>query len=151
MAVEGQVDGATPRPFGTGPGSRHDGPPKTRALTLDDLDRRTLAAKRALELHERLVAERGGQQNLSILRYEMTKSVAVLSAMIEDLQVKWLKGEPVDPATIGTLLNARRREAEVIGLDPLPRDVTPDLRSYLNGSTDVRTDSPVRSSDEGGT
>jgi hypothetical protein len=115
-------------------------------LTLDDLDRRTLAAQRALAMHERLVAERGGAENLSILRYEMTKSVAVLSAMVEDLQVRWLKGEPIDSAAIGTLLNARRREAEVIGIDPAPRDVTPDLREYLAQKSSPEA-SPVRSAD----
>jgi hypothetical protein len=29
------------------------------------------------------------------------------------------------------LLNARRREAEKIGIDPDPRDVTPDLQAFI--------------------
>ena len=33
---------------------------------------------------------------------------------------------------IATLLNARRREAEIVGIDPLPKDVTPDLKTYLD-------------------
>ena len=35
------------------------------------------------------------------------------------------------PTSIATLLNARRRDAELIGIDPEPIDVTPDLRTYL--------------------
>ena len=113
--------------------------PKSRLLTLDDLDRRTKAAQRAFDLHDRLVAERGGAESMSVLRYSMTRSVAVLSAMVEDLQVKWLRGERIEPATIATLLNARRREAEIVGIDPLPKDVTPDLKTYL----DARSEPPA--------
>jgi hypothetical protein len=119
-------------------GHRPDTGPKSRLLTLDDLDRRTKAAQRAFDLHDRLVAERGGAESMSVLRYSMTRSVAVLSAMVEDQQVKWLRGERVDPAAIATLLNARRREAEIVGIDPLPKDVTPDLKTYL----DARAEPP---------
>lgn len=105
--------------------------PKVRLLTLDDLDRRTRAGQRAFELHDRLVSERGGKESMGTLRYAMTSSVAVLSAMIEDLQTRWLMGEPVEPSAIATLLNARRREAEIIGIDPEPRDVTLDLRDHM--------------------
>jgi hypothetical protein len=118
-------------PFGTGPGTRHDGPPKKRLLRLEDLDGRTGAAKRALDLQDRLLSERGGAESLSVIRVEMVRSIAVLSAMVEDQEARWLRGEAIDPAAIATLLNARRREAELIGLDPQPRDVTPSLHSYL--------------------
>ncbi len=104
---------------------------KARLLTLDDLDKRTKAAQRAFELRDNLVSERGGAEHMSSLRYIFTCSTAVLSAMIEDLNTRWLRGEPVDPSSIATLLNARRREAEVIGIDPAPRDVTPTLAEYL--------------------
>jgi hypothetical protein len=57
--------------------------------------------------------------------------------MVEDLQVKWLRGERVEPTLIATLLNARRREAEIIGIDPEPKDVTPDLKSYLESKSDA--------------
>ena len=40
---------------------------------------------------------------------------------------------------ITTLLNARRREAEIVGIDPLPKDVTPDLKTYL----DTRAEPPA--------
>ncbi len=79
---------------------------------------------------------------MSVLRYSMTRSVAVLSAMVEDMQVKWLRGERVDPAAIATLLNARRREAEIVGIDPLPRDVTPDLKTYLDARAEPPASAP---------
>jgi hypothetical protein len=68
------------------------------------------------------------------LRYSLTRSVAVLSAMVEDMQARWLRGEKIDPSQIATLLNARRREAELIGLDPELKDVTPNISKYLADS-----------------
>jgi hypothetical protein len=97
---------------------------KTRLLTIDDLDRRTRAASRALELSERLLNER---RPAGELRKAITRGVALLTTMIEDQATRWLSGEPVDPAGIATLLNARRRDAELIGIDPEPKDVTPTL------------------------
>lgn len=106
--------------------------PKTRLLTLDSLDKRTKAAQRVQELADRLLAERGGEA-AGELRRAITRDVAVLSAMIEDLAARWLLGEPVEPAAIATLVNTRRREAELVGVDPVPRDVTPSLNEYLRG------------------
>jgi hypothetical protein len=104
---------------------------KIQLMTLDDLDRRTKAGQRAFEFHDRLVSERGGSESMGVLRYAMTRSVAVLSAMIEDAQARWLLGEPVSLTDLATLLNARRREAEKIGIDPDPKDITPDLQDIL--------------------
>jgi hypothetical protein len=100
-------------------------------MTLADLDGRTRAAQRTFDLTDRLMSERGGADSMSELRRAFTRGVALLTTMVEDAGARWLSGEPVDPATIATLLNARRRDAELIGIDPKPRDVTQDLASYL--------------------
>jgi hypothetical protein len=101
---------------------------KTRLMTLGDLDRRTRVAARAFELADRLLSER---QPAGELRQAITRDVALLCVMIEDAAARWLAGEPIDPSAIATLLNARRRDAELIGIDPELKNVTPDLRTYL--------------------
>jgi hypothetical protein len=35
-------------------------------------------------------------------------------------------------AALLSIINARRREAELIGLDPEPKDITPGLDQYLS-------------------
>jgi len=104
---------------------------KTRLHSLDDLDGRTKAAQRAFEMRDKLVAERGGAENLSALRLAIIEDLSVVSAMIRDTTVRWLKGEKIAPAEIATLINVRRRDAEIIGIDPAPRDVTPSLHEYV--------------------
>ena len=51
--------------------------------------------------------------------------------MLRDAEVRWLRGEPVELSEIGTLLNARRREAQMVGLEIEPKDVTLTLGDYL--------------------
>jgi hypothetical protein len=107
-----------------------DAPPKgrkTRLLTLADLDGRTRAASRAFELSDRLLNER---RPAGELRKAITRDVALLCVMIEDAAARWLAGEPIDPSAIATLLNARRRDAELIGIDPELKNVTPDPLAY---------------------
>lgn len=106
---------------------------KTKLLSLGDLDKRTMAAREALALRDSLLAERGGADRMSVLSLALVDSVATLTAMISDAQARWLRGDKIDPSTLATLINARRREAELVGVNPGPLDVTPDLRSYLKG------------------
>jgi hypothetical protein len=100
-------------------------------MTVEDLDMRTGGARKAAEYRDQLMTERGGADRLSLLRKSMIGTLAVLNAMIEDLLSRWLSGQEIDHAALLSLINARRREAELIGLDPEPRDVTPGLDSYL--------------------
>jgi hypothetical protein len=96
---------------------------KLRLLTLDDLDGRTRARRHADELRERLISERGGADRLDAMRLAYTSTWAAFTALIEDQLTRLFLGEPIDPARIATIANARRREGEMIGA-PEPRDVT---------------------------
>src|SRR5262245_57230956 len=90
------------------------------------------ARRRADELRERVIAERGGEDRMDAMRLVHTSTWAVFSAIIEDQLARLMLGEAVEATAIATLANARRREGEVIGA-PEPRDVTPSLSEYLRG------------------
>jgi hypothetical protein len=151
--------------LGTGAGANGQGqqPPKStrqlrprrhakaRLLTLNDLDLRTQAAQKALQMRDALLAERGGSDRLSIMRKAMVATIAVITAMIEDQQTRWLAGQDIDATALMTLINARRREAELIGLDPQPLDITPpSLKDYLaSKAADSQPSSPVSPIEEG--
>ncbi|WP_370149835.1 hypothetical protein [Bradyrhizobium japonicum] len=101
-------------------------------MRLADLDGRTRGAKRANEVLETIISERGGRDRMNMVQLKSAEAYAVLTAMIEGIGAGWLGGETVDATEYSTLLNARRREQQVMG-GPEPRDVTPggSLRNTL--------------------
>ncbi|WP_221967417.1 hypothetical protein [Rhizobium leguminosarum] len=62
-----------------------------------------------------------------------------MSAIVTDANARWLPGEPVSLAEIATLSNARRRDAQLLGLERVAKDIT-DLDSYLHPRSPVNDD-----------
>jgi hypothetical protein len=112
--------------------SKRDRRPKHRLLTLEDLDRRTRSAQFACETRDAICADIGGADRLSTLQTILADNVAVMTAMLADLKVRWLKGDDVDVMAIATLTNTFNRSAAMLGIQRQARDVVPDLRTYLD-------------------
>lgn len=67
---------------------------------------------------------------LSALKLALLDSVVMATVIITDANVRWLKGEQVNLSEITTLANARRRDAQLLGLDRVMVDAN-DLDAYL--------------------
>jgi hypothetical protein len=107
---------------------------KVRLLTLGDLDRRTVAARKVEELISDIQSDLGGREELSTLQVQLVQRAAVLGAILEDMETRWLKGEPMDATAYSTVINAQKRLAELLGIKRLARDVTPStLRDHIMG------------------
>jgi hypothetical protein len=104
---------------------------KARLLSLADLDRRTAAYRETRKLIDEIEGDLGGRERLSTGECQLVQRCAVLGAVLTDMETRWIDGEPIDPASYCTIVNAQRRVLETIGLKRVPRDVTPDLHSYL--------------------
>ena len=104
---------------------------KARLLSLADIDRRTTAYRRTCDLIASIEGDLGGTDRLSTGERQIIQRAAVTGALIEDLEARWLAGEEIDPGLYATLGNAQRRLFETVGLRRVPRDMTPDLASYL--------------------
>ena len=104
---------------------------KTRLLSLQDIDRRTAAYRKTADLIDAIENDLGGPDQLSTGERQIIQRAALTGALLEDLEARWLAGQPIDPAAYCTVLNAQRRLFEAVGLKRRPRDVTPDLRTYL--------------------
>ena len=104
---------------------------KVRLRSLDDLDNRTAAARRARDLVADLESDLGGGDRLSVGLRELVKRAAMLGAIVEDCEVRWLERKPVDLDTYLAAVNAQRRVLVTVGLDRVPRDVTPDATGKI--------------------
>jgi hypothetical protein len=103
-----------------------------RLICLDEMDPTRPAVQKALELRARLFTGRGGTDRLSAIKKNSIDIYACVTTMVEDLLTRGMNGgEIVDLSALNSLLNSRRREAELIGVDPAPIGVTPKLSDYL--------------------
>jgi hypothetical protein len=103
---------------------------KLRLLTLSDLDRRTAAYRECRKLIDEIETDLGGGDRLSTGERQLVQRAAVLGALLEDTESRWIEGQPIDPTSYCTVINAQRRVLESLGLQRRARDVTPDPLEY---------------------
>jgi hypothetical protein len=141
MSVEAAPDLDREKPVDTTEKRQGSGTPgavmrsgKLRFLTLADLDCRTAAYRETTRLIAEIEADLGGADQLSTGERQLVQRAGVMGALLSDIETRWIRGEPVDPAAYCTTVNAQRRVLETIGLHRRPKDVVPDLRTYLADS-----------------
>jgi hypothetical protein len=116
------------------PRAKPTGGGKLRLKTLDHLDHRTLAARRAHELIKAIGRDLTGSDDDSQLTEgtkQLIQRAAILGAMIESNEAAWLGGDAVDLSSYFVALNTQRRILVTLGLDRRCRDVSPNLEQYL--------------------
>jgi hypothetical protein len=104
---------------------------KVRLLSLSDLDKRTNSYKRATTLIEQIEADCGGHDRLSTGERQIIQRAAVLGALGEHLEARWMAGEPFDPVTYCTIVNAQKRLLEAVGLRRVPKEIDSDDREAI--------------------
>jgi hypothetical protein len=107
-----------------------NGAGKVRLLSLGDVDRRTAAYRRTVELISHIETDLGGADRLSTAERALIRRAGVTAALAEHLETRWLSGEEIDPGMYCTVGNALRRLLESVGLKRVPRDVG-TLYDYL--------------------
>jgi len=86
--------------------------------SLDDLDHRTLAAKRTRQLLGDIVSDLGGPENVTAAQRQLVQRAAILGDYLEDIEFKWASGIPVTEYLVA--VNAQRRVLATIGLKAPP-------------------------------
>jgi len=119
----------TPAPNGAPDTPKSGG--KVRLLSLDDVDGRTIAYRRCVDLISCVERDLGGHNRLSEAQRQLVRHAALTATMLERLGSAWLAGEPIDPTTFSTLVNAARRGFEAVGLQRVPREVVPTVDRYV--------------------
>ena len=90
---------------------------KAKLLALSDLDRRYASTRRALALRDGLLCDLGGADHVTTSQRALAERSAVLSAIIEDLEGKWLTGEKIHTGDLCTVINTLRRLLTDLGLE----------------------------------
>lgn len=99
---------------------------------LPAVDGRTSTARRYRDIANSVATDQGGADRCSEARKQLIRRFAAACVLAEAMESKFTKGEPVSIADYATLSNTALRIASRIGIDRVPRDVTPDLAAYLN-------------------
>jgi hypothetical protein len=100
-------------------------------MSLDRLDGRTIACRRARELVSSLQADLGGTDRLSEGTKQLVRRAAVLGVFIENSEAAWLAGQEVALGDYLSAVNSQRRVLTTIGLERRAREVTPSVAEYV--------------------
>jgi hypothetical protein len=103
---------------------------KTRFRTLDDLDQRTTAAKKARELMRAMTVDLGGDDHLTAAQRELVQRACLLSAFLADCEANWLAGQPVHAGDWFAAIDRQTKVLLALGLQRRAKPVM-DLRQYL--------------------
>jgi hypothetical protein len=114
------------------------GAPQLRFLR--EVDGRTKLAKRFKALCEELAADAGGADRLSAARLQYIRRFAAAACLAEQMETRLASGEEIDVHTHALLCSSLVRLGARVGLNRVPRNVTPRLHDYLKSATQESED-----------
>ena len=98
---------------------------------LPNVDGRSLIARRYRDISSAIVVDQGGIDRCSESRLQLIRRFAAAAVLAEQMESRLANGEEIDIAQHATLSSTLVRLAAKIGIDRIPRDVTPTLAQYL--------------------
>ncbi len=102
-------------------------------LFLREVDGRSIFARRFRDLVRSFLEDLGGVENVSTGEVQLIRRASAISCLCETLEVEMANGKPVDIERYNSLVNSLNRVLGSIGLRRRPKNVTPDLRDYVEG------------------
>ena len=96
------------------------------------LDQRTNVAKAFNRLVADIYSDLGGRDHLSAIELALVEAFAGASIALDQLNAKLLLGEDIDLGQYMQASSTMVRIGSRLGLQRRTRDVTPDLREYLD-------------------
>jgi hypothetical protein len=106
-------------------GRRPNKATKPRPLTRDMLDSRTAAAKMWDTLAASIIADAGGESEITTVKRTLIDAFCGVAIRLNDLNTKGLLGQPVDLSQLSLAASTLTRLASRIGIARHARDVSP--------------------------
>jgi hypothetical protein len=107
---------------------------KTSLLTLKGLGHRSPAYRATKQLITEIESALGGAENLTPMERQMAQHGAVLGAIAQDYEARYLMGHKPDLLVLCRVLKAQRSCFDAIGYRRRARDVTPPTLDHFLGS-----------------
>jgi len=107
-------------------------------LTLKGLGHRSPAYRATKQLIREIEADLGGAEHLTATERQMVQHGAVLGAIAQDYEARYLMGRQPDLTLLCRVLKAQRSCFDAIGYRRRQRDVTPTLERFLGDLEDPK-------------
>jgi hypothetical protein len=104
---------------------------------LPGIDHRSPLARRYRDLVSQIAADQGGADHLSESRLQLIRRFSGAAALAEQVEARLVEGEQIDIGEYARLTSTLIRVSKRLGLDRIPRNVTPTLEQYLADSEPV--------------
>jgi hypothetical protein len=101
------------------------------ANLLRDVDGRSPLYRRYRDIANAILADQAGVEQCSEARKQLIRRFAAAAVLAEQLEARLARGEDIDINEHATLSSTQVRLAARIGIDRVPKDVTPSLSEYL--------------------
>jgi hypothetical protein len=93
-------------------------------------DGRHTQARRFRDLVHAFIADAGGIDNVSEVKLGLVRRLAAATVLSEEIEAQAVNGEPIDINTFCTLASTTVRLSQRLGIERVPKDVTPDPLDY---------------------
>jgi hypothetical protein len=98
---------------------------------LPDVDGRSLLARRYKDIANAIAVDLGGADRLSEAKLQLVRRFSAAAVLAEALEAKLVRGEQIDITEHALLCSTLTRLVQRIGVDRIPREITPSLETYL--------------------
>jgi hypothetical protein len=95
-------------------------------------DQRSKAAKRFRDIISAITADLAGADRLSEGQKQLIRRCSLISVECEKMEAKSVAGEEMNLDLFGTLTDRLGRTLARLGLGRVPKDIEPDLGSYID-------------------
>ncbi len=87
--------------------------------------------RRYREIITAVAADQGGADRLSEAQLQLIRRFAGTAVLAEQMDARLVRGEEIDITEYALMCNTLVRLAQTIGLNRIPRDLSPTLAEYL--------------------
>jgi hypothetical protein len=99
---------------------------------LPNVDGRSTIARRYRDILTAIITDQGGADRLSEARVQLIRRFAAAAVIAEQMEAKLAQGEEINIVEHAQLASTLVRIAQRIGINRLPKNITPTLSDYLD-------------------